>query len=315
VLNYEKNTQQNVLKAQKNVLNTPPLDTLAQLTYNSTTKNLTKRARSKYLSNSLALKLTSTNGKLKKSYWNTYHCCENLTQIDQKLTGKYCNNRWCLTCNRIRTAKLINGYKKTLSNLKNKRFVTLTVPNCSAADLPKTLDLMNKTLREISKKLTQKREPLIGIRKTEVTYNAMKDNFHPHFHFIISGKKVADNVIDEWLKRLPLTNLKAQDNRPANEDSYLELFKYFTKLISNKKFHPEALNTIFEAMYGKRTFQPMGIKKHVSEDVDEIQSIIYEDLIPAEKNWTWTECDWIDQETGEMLTGYIPELEISQLSE
>jgi hypothetical protein len=143
----------------------------------------------------------------------------------------------------------------------------------------------------------------------------MKDNFHPHFHFIISGKKVADNVIDEWLKRFPLASIKAQDNRPANEDSYLELFKYFTKLISNKKFHPEALNTIFETMYGKRTFQPMGIKKHVSEDVDEIQSIIYEDLIPAEKNWTWTECDWIDQETGEMLTGYIPELEISQLSE
>lgn len=304
VQNYVKKTQKTP----------PPLDTLAQLTYFSTAKNLTKRARSKYLSNSLALKLTDYGEKLKKSYWNTYYCCEVLTQIEKKLTGKYCNNRWCLVCNRIRTAKLINGYKETLSNLKNKRFVTLTVPNCSADDLPKTLDLMYKTLREISKKLTQQREPLIGIRKVEVTYNAMRDNFHPHFHFIISGKKVSDNVINEWLKRFPEANRKAQDNREAHETSYLELFKYFTKLISNKTFHARALNVIFEAMHSKRTFQPMGIKKHVSEDVDEIQGIIYEDLIPAEKNWTWLECDWIDRETGEMLTGYVPELEITQLA-
>jgi hypothetical protein len=305
VQNYVKNTQ------QKNV----SLDTLAQLTPKNTTKNLLNRARSKYLSNSLALKLTDSGKKLKKSYWNTYHCCEILIQSEKKLTGKYCNNRWCLICNRIRTAKLINGYKETLSNLKNKRFITLTVPNCKAEDLPITLELMYKTLRDISKKFSKYREPLIGIRKTEVTYNPIKDTFHPHFHLIISGKQIGNNVIDEWLKRLPTANIKAQDNREAGENSYLELFKYFTKLITNKRFHADALNVIFEAMYGKRTFQPMGIRKDVSEDVDAIQSIIYDDLIPEEKNWTWIENDWIDKETGETLTGYTPEFETIQLTQ
>jgi hypothetical protein len=65
-------------------------------------------------------------------------------------------------------------------------------------------------------------------------------------------------------------------------------------------------------MRNLRVYQPMGITK-VTEDVDEIQSQVIEDLKEAEKTWEWIENDWVDKTTGECLTGYTPSDEIEKL--
>jgi plasmid rolling circle replication initiator protein Rep len=306
---------------QKNIdCNTPPLDKLAQLTHctcsdNSinTVKTLQKRAKAKYLTNAYTKKLASLKTGLQKSYNNTIYGCSNiLEQTDNKIKGHYCKNRWCIVCNRIRTAKLINGYKTVLEKLPNKYFVTLTVPNVKAEVLRSTIKEMTHTFQNVRKHLQKKKVYIKGLRKLECTYNAIRNDFHPHFHFIVSDKANAEVLLQEWLKRYPEANEKGQNIREANEGSTLELFKYFSKIITNKVIYIRALDIIFIAMQGLRVYQPLGIKK-VSEDIEEIQTQIIEDLKAAEKVWTWIENDWIDKETGECLTNYEPDEFINTL--
>lgn len=297
------------------------LDTLAQLRTSATDAGcggskitLLKRARSKYISNGISLKLADLDTDLKKSYYNTYHCASALEQHDNKITGKYCNNRWCLTCNRIRTAKLINGYRQTLSELNEKTFVTLTIPNVSGNVLAETLDTMLKTFKDIQEVFRKRRKtPIIGIRKLEVTFNPERCDFHPHFHLVVSGYEVANEIVLEWLKRNETANIKGQDVRQADDNSIMELFKYFTKIVTKKSVYISALDTIFSAMRNRRVFQPMGIEKNVSEDIEDIQAEVIEDLQFREAVWTWIDSDWVNPETGETLTGYTPSENVTTL--
>ena len=102
-----------LLSAENLRLDPVLLDTLAQLRTETPSKppvTLVKRAKAKFLTNGLSFPLIDLNSPLKKSYWLTWHCTSVLLQEGQKITSRYCNNRWCIVCNRIRTAKLINGY-------------------------------------------------------------------------------------------------------------------------------------------------------------------------------------------------------------
>lgn len=320
---YEQNIIpcNNVFKNVSDTVSTAPyLDTLAQLRKplidvpSRGGKNvLKKRCRAKYISNKIALSLADLESDLQKSYYNTYHCVDTLVQSGKKVTSKYCNNRWCLVCNRIRIAKLINGYKNVLAELPEKRFVTLTVPNVPAEMLRETLLDMGKRFKNVTETFRKRKTPIIGIRKIEVTYNVIRNDFHPHYHLIVSGEQVAKNVIVEWLKRFPEATFDAQDERPADDNSVMELFKYFTKMVTNKNVFVKALDTIFRSMYKMRTFQPMGIRKNVSEDIEELRAEIYADLEEREQIWTWYENDWVDCETGETLTGYVPSANVERL--
>lgn len=306
-------------KVQKNIAFTnPPLDKLAQLVPSNFGKHpetLVKRAKAKYFTNSYTKRLASLKSPLQKSYNNTiYGCSNSLIQTQQKITTRYCGNRWCVVCNRIRTAKQINGYKKQLDELENTCFVTLTIPNVCNDILRQSIKEMTHQFQLILKEFRKDKVKVIGLRKLECTYNPIRNDFHPHFHLLVSGKHIAEQIVLDWLKRYPTANRKAQDIRKADNGSVMELFKYFSKIITNKSIHVNALDTIFQAMRGLRVYQPIGIKK-VSEEIEEIDSQIYEELEKAEKVWDWIDIDWIDTNTGECLTGYTPDDRIKQLVE
>jgi plasmid rolling circle replication initiator protein Rep len=320
----------NMTKVQENIiqLNTPVgnspllLDKLAQphtdgpKKYKRNIDSLKKRARAKYISRALVMELTKLDSPLKKSYWNTWHCSNILYQEGKKITTKYCNNRWCLVCNRIRTGKLIAGYLPGMKAMKQPYFVTLTIPNVPASELKKTIDGMI-TMVILIKNLFYSRRgfKLTGIRKLECTYNDLLDNYHPHFHFVIDGKLEAEALVEEWLRRYSEADRRGQDIRPADENSMKELFKYSTKLTTKSKITKQngktviqvnavALDVIFQAMYKRRIFQAMGFIKQVSEDVEDIDSQVIEDLKEGTDFWRWEQdvSDWINNE-GEMLTG------------
>lgn len=298
-----------------------PLDTLAQLVTDSPNEpknlaHLVKRARAKTFTAPLSVKLASLNSDLKKSYWNSYYCNQSLTQDGNKITGRYCNNRWCSVCNRIRTAKLIIGYKNPLSELEDKQFVTLTLPNCTEEELRPTIDFMNKTVKTIQDTIKQRHHrkkqdwQLVGIRKLECTYNFKTNTYHPHFHFLIEGQEAAQTLLNEWLKRVPTATEKAQDIRKATEGAEVELFKYFTKIVTKteKGFQTfvEPLDVIFRAMRGLRVFQPIGLKKDVSENIEDIIAEEIEGIEDSYVKWKWQNNDWVNMSTAEVLTGYIP---------
>ena len=79
-------------------------------------KNLQKRARRKYLTNGMAVGLVKAsennpNSVLRKGYWRSYHCTASLQLRENgNITAEYCNCRWCMVCNAIRTAKYIQKY-------------------------------------------------------------------------------------------------------------------------------------------------------------------------------------------------------------
>lgn len=280
-------------------------------------KKLQKRAKAKFMTNALTYQLTRLNSPLRKSYVNTYFCASTITQVGNTLTSSYCNNRWCITCNRIRTAKLINGYLEPLQALPDPHFVTLTIPNVTADVLAYTINDMLNTLSSIIHRwqVHHKNDKINGVRKIECTYNSDYDNYHPHIHLIVGSIHSAQHIVNQWLEHYDTARSIAQNIRHCDtQQSMLELFKYFTKILTNKnQFYAPQMDIIFQAMRNKRVYQPFGSIHPVKEDIDDIQAEEYNDIANQDRLWKWFECDWVDEETGEMLSEYMPSEAYSKL--
>lgn len=300
------------------------LDKLAQLRKTRTKgaviytrDRLKKRAGKKFLTNALVKQLLKVKSPLHNSYARSIQCCHVKTQDGtNELQAKYCNGRWCLVCNNIRTGKLINGYEASMADLKDKQFLTLTRPNVPGFLLRQTLTDMVKDFQRIKNTLRMRGISINGIRKIECTFSDKRRDFHPHFHCIIEGKAAAQMFLDLWLKSYPQAKRIAQDIKPADAGSVKELFKYFTKIFSRdddgnfKRTDIRALDVQFQAMQGRRVFQNMGRVAKVSEEVEEIIIQAYTDLEHGVCRWIWEQnvADWVNRETGELLTNYkLPE--------
>jgi plasmid rolling circle replication initiator protein Rep len=287
------------------------LDKLAQLQH-KTAENFKKRAKAKYITMSFINYMCSIDSSLTKSYKNTSYCVKQLNYDQEKktLTGKYCGNRWCLVCNRIRTGKLMNQYYDFFVNISTAHFLTLTIPNCSGDMLPNEIDSMLKTFRTIVTKLARNKLKQPGLRKIECTYNQKLENFHPHLHIITSTRLQADEILKLWKLHFCNISMLAQDIRPADPGTLKELFKYFTKIVTRSKktdkntyiINCKALNIINQSMYMRRVFQTFGGLKAISEEVEELQSDYFETVKNADV-WTWIQdqSDWISDD-GEALT-------------
>lgn len=281
--------------------------------------SLQKKARSKGISNAITFKLIDVdpilyNGKsvMNKTYWRAYHCNRVITQEGKKLITSYCNTRHCLVCNRIRSAKAINGYTPSLNKLNKKLwFVTLTLKRVPAPLVKLRINEMTKAFRRIQKNLKNTHKiKLKGIRKTEMNYDPNKDTFNPHFHLIVSANPCEVILLKSlWLNQFSTIDagVKGQHITPTNEGGTVELFKYFTKVLVKGNLYPAAMDVIFTAMKGKRTVQPFGGLKIVSEDVDELQSDEMEFLKNESGNWLYSDgyLDWISED-GDMLSRHEP---------
>jgi len=301
------------------------LDTLAQLrkieavnllkpalpkAYTTNQSTLQNRATTKAITDAGVLRFVSLESPLNKSYWQTYHCTRTILQDGTQIKSRYCNQRWCLVCNRIRTAKLMKGYIPAIDVMKDPQFVTLTRPNVKGSYLRSTFVDMNSKFSQCKDVLRKQGIALVGIRKVETTYNNQRDDFHPHFHFIIDGKKESEALKVEWLKRNPKALHYLQDVKPCTDP--IELFKYFTKLTTKDgQFIPEALDITFRAMKGKRVFQPFGGIKKQSEDIDINESTLIDWKPEATEIWTFQSSgkfsDWYNA-NGEALS----EVELSE---
>lgn len=239
-------------------------------------KLLRRKQSRKYLNQSFILTLINVTNdeKMKKRYWNTFHCgslidvvesnaikitdfengqYENAIKIKKIKHSKhtiskdgevreirnYCNNRFCLVCSGIKSSVLFSKYGKIIESWENKHFLTLTVPNCIESDLENTINKMLKAIRKINDKYRKQAkkynlEKLKSIRKLEITYNERLNSYHPHLHFIFYNKDQAEYILKNWLIIFNEANEKAQDLRKADEKSVFELFKYITKLITKQ---------------------------------------------------------------------------------
>lgn len=281
-------------------------------------QRLNKKAAAKFLSAGLSIKLLKGNSKspLYGSYQNSYFCAARLDQDGNKIKSKYCKNRWCAVCNRIRTAKIMSGYAPAIKQLQETEpcyFATLTKITVTEINLGDSIKLMESAWRRIMTSKTNRKLKVIGLRKVECTIRP-NNHYHYHYHVVIQGKSNAEWLVDSWRKRLGnQAGKKGQHITILDESSLHELFKYFTKLTTSKKdkneerelYDPKRMDVIFRAIRSKRVFQPFGGLKQVTEEIEEITSEEYNQIEPAVKEWTWYSDNYFDTD-GVALTNYKP---------
>lgn len=308
-----------------------------------TKETLKKQQWAKSLSMYTAMQLIKNNptSPLLKSYMNTCHCArikiwtkdENTGEMKMKST--YCKNRWCYVCNRIRTAINISHYFPQISQMGMPFFVTLTLPTCTAEELPERIKYVEDTWRKIYNNSHDKRKKgnqekgisLNGVRSMECTLrpNGM---YHYHMHLIIDGWTNAEWLVQKWLKMNPHANIAAQDIRkiyvgneaePLTNKGLMEVFKYALKMsIKKEEMTPETyqrMDIVFQAFKGKRLLSAFGRMKSLrldeknEDDMMDLVSQMDEELVVRLGNdtsiWKWEkdEYDWVNPATGEMLIG------------
>lgn len=286
-------------------------------------RSLQKRSRARYLSLVLAARLAALHSPLQTPYRRTYYrCSQTITQTDTgTLHTWYCGYRWCAVCGRIRTARAIETYLPVVSEWESPMFVTLTVPNVPGDAIGDTLDTMRATFHSAKRSITRTHKlPFRAIRKTEITYNVERGDYHPHYHVLVDNRETADTLVTLWLRAFPAASPAAQHVAPVTPGdvgSLTELFKYYTKLVTKgrdgrRRIVPaHALDTIFRAIKGDKVWQRFGFVLPKGDD-EAIETETIEDLTgtPAWKRlgdeiaWEYDRelADWVDHATGEVLS-------------
>ena len=190
--------------------------------------------------------------------------------------AKFCQLRMCPTCawnlSRRRTKDMFNILAEPEHKDKRFLFITLTVRNCKAEELPETLDMMFKGLRSWTKDgnhYLAKR--VLGIvQKLEITYNKSKKTYHPHFHLFCEVEKAyfkdeklyieAPELSKKWadtlgLDYLPSCNIQAV--RKNDTKSVLETVKYSAK-DSEYSLSADVFKVFESALARRRLFELKG---------------------------------------------------------
>ena len=281
------------------------LITEEQLRYRKLTR---KKHFGYYLSCHLYFK--NEQSSIRKSYRNTMYCASVLMPTEKGLSARYCKNRWCPVCQSIRIATLINGYASQLNEMASPYFVTLTGPTVPAEKLKDRIKEFGNTWRSMTNQSYWRGHKPNGIRKAECTLRP-DGQYHYHYHVIIDGREHAEWLIAQWLMRIKGSSIKAQDMRPVRTGEYLEIFKYFTKLISTDKsagkerryIDFERLNVVFSTLKGTRVYQPFGAIKAIREEIDDDELIAGESSEEYMQLWRWmTDVGYVNED-GEILTG------------
>lgn len=286
--------------------------------------------------NRFLVKLEHSN--LVKYYERAGRCGRIMKQEGDKITTWYCQCRHCLNCCAIRTAKLINAYMGKLRNLDEPYMLTLTIPDAHVGDanLKATAEKMIANWRTVYSHVRKKwfvKEAIEvqGFRGFECTGSWLKKEkrhkYHPHFHIIVDGLAIAQDMRTKWLQLNPGATEINQRIVPANEGSMKEILKYFTKFFDKKyrtvttrdgkkkkvcykkEINIHRLDVMMQSFDGLRLFNAFGIKKLIDDEEEEIfdnlEAQTYDDVEVAVTKWFWHDVasDWVDITSGETLAG------------
>ena len=196
-------------------------------------------------------------------------------------SANFCRVRVCPMCNWRRSLKLFSQVSAiTDAILAEKKarfiFVTLTVQNVRGDVLRETIDELNRAFKYIvdkhqtfapAKKL---KENLLGYMKAEeITYNADRDDFHPHIHAILEVRPSyfrGDGYIKQkdwtamWRAALgvdydPLVDVR--NIKGGTAKAVAEVAKYPVKMdnilkIADKDKAAKSLTQLYSAIFKRR---------------------------------------------------------------
>jgi len=232
-----------------------------------------------------------------------------------KLVSRYCGQKTCLVCNRIRAGKFITKYLPLIEDDKYKMFVVLTIQNPSSKDLKPQIDRMFKFFNQSSikrnKEYRELNKEIKFLRSFEATINDNTKTFHPHFHILLAGdnefdlKRYGGILIEYWIKYFgeETASEYAQYIAPMKK-SPLENFKYMMKLSEIDENNIGLAYHLINSLDYKRLFIVKNIKAPKKLNIDS-DKIVDE---PAKKEkiikrfvYTDKKHNWFNNDTYEFL--------------
>lgn len=210
-----------------------------------------------------------------------------------------CKNRFCPVCAWRKARKdalglsLMMQYVKQVES-KSFIFLTLTTPNVTAEHLESEIKHYNESFRRLSNRKHFKSIAKGYVRKLEVTYNAERDDYHPHFHVLIAVNrsyfKDTKSYISqkEWLdlwrdvtENPDITQVKVQKIRQNNNKELYEMAKYSGKdsdyLINQKVF-----DAFYKSLKGKQVLVYSGLFKEARKKLKNGELDYLKDIDPTE---------------------------------
>ena len=203
------------------------------------------------------------------------HDCGNFIQsvlTADESTGKVvkanrCMNRFCPICLATRSRKQGFALGVILETLRENYdykflFLTLTVPNVPGHELIKELQKQYESLKRFIQRKQFKNISKGYVRKTEITYNPNRNDFHPHIHMLIAVDEnyfTRENYVKQetwleiWKKCKKDDSITQVHIKKANEESFRELAKYEAKDLEYLNYGEEVFDVFFKALKGRKT--------------------------------------------------------------
>lgn len=208
--------------------------------------------------------------------------------------GSFCENRFCPVCSWLkakRTAFELLELLKVVELEENKKFlfITLTIPNVKGEKLSEAITEFNNSFRRLGKLNEILKINKGFIRKLEVTYNAERNDYHPHFHIIMAVNpsyfKSKDylskrRLLELWQQSARNKDITQVDIAPVRMGSIYEIMEMATysaktgDLLRNQ----ETFDVFYKALKGRQLMTYNGIfkeyKKKIKDDEINLDEIL-----------------------------------------
>lgn len=124
---------------------------------------------------------------------NVCNCGTFLKYINGNLVeANFCKDRLCPMCIWRKSLKIFGEMSAVMDKIDEESrfiFLTLTIKSVGGDELSGTIDDLFKGFKKLMLRKEIKRVVKGWFRALEITYNADKDTYHPHFHLILQVHK------------------------------------------------------------------------------------------------------------------------------
>jgi plasmid rolling circle replication initiator protein Rep len=211
--------------------------------------------------------------------------------------ANFCKERLCPMCQWRKSLKVFWQVSRVMdvAQVENRNhvplFLTLTVKNCYADGLKDTVSMILNGWYQFTKHSKTKNIVQGWFRALEITYNQVKDEYHPHLHVILMvdksyfvGKYYMQTA--EWvqlwrtaakLEYDPVCDIRKVKQGKEKHKAVAEVAKYVTKdkdyILEDLDQMDEVVDALSSAMYQRQLFAFGGTLKKIARrlNVDEVE--------------------------------------------
>ena len=219
-------------------------------------------------------------------------CCNQIwLKSDGSVSGlNRCKSRFCQMCNWREAKKNFSIVREAMEKIEENEkhiflFATFTLRNPTPTQLTPTINRMMKAINRMQSRKFWRNRVQGYIRHFEITFNAEKQTFHPHLHYILAmpadyfrNKDVyitIDQFKSMWCECAEIKNVSENQfkieyiNGNEIENAVAETSKYAIKMAETVKVkNPRIVKILMQAVHGRRLIAFGGIYKGIKQRID-----------------------------------------------